>query len=135
MSLISDARQAIADAISSPTGPDLRTYPFFPDNPQVPCAAVWLDDPAAEYQVAMNNGLNAYHFVITVLAGRASERAAQDQLDEYLSADSAASVKQALQGNTTLGTKVRVSRAAGYAPYKVGDVDYIGVQFHVDVWE
>lgn len=135
MSVIGDIRDALKAALENPTQTNLSTYDTAPDMPQVPCAVVFLDDPVWEPDT-MNRGAISYHFIITILAGRVSESGAQNLLDGFLSYSGPSTIVAAIEADKTLGgtaSSVFVHRATNYGPFKAGDTDYLGVQFHVEV--
>lgn len=135
MSHVSDIRTGIQTALQNPTQTNLPTYDTANDNPQVPCAVVFIDDPVWEPDT-MNQGAILYHFIVTLLAGRVAEDASQTLLDGFMSYTGPNTVRGAIAADTTLGgvcSYAFVRRVTGYGPYKAGDTDYLGVQFHVDV--
>ena len=80
MATVSAIRQALADKAANVYG--LRAFAYQPDAPRPPVAIVMLD--RIEYDLNANRGADTYFFVITVLVGRADDRAAQKNIDQYL---------------------------------------------------
>ena len=60
----------------------------------------------------------------------------QDSLDSYLDGSGSTSVKSAIEGDTTLGgvvSSARVVEASNYGVYTVNSIDYLGVEFSVEI--
>jgi hypothetical protein len=71
-----------------------------------------------------------------VIVGRANERTAQGQLDDFLSYDGARSVRAAVELDKTLGGIVQtliVSGGGNIAPVSIGDNVYISVEFNISI--
>lgn len=125
-------RNAIAANLA--TIPGLRTSADIPDNPSPPIAVVALE--TVEYDGAFAGGLTEFNFVITVLASRASERAAQTRLDGFTSTG-ANSVKKAIESDKTLGGEafdVRVTRMTNIGTVSLGEINYLAADFAVTVF-
>jgi hypothetical protein len=130
MASVSELRTAIATAMSSIAG--LRTSAFVPDAPRPPIAVVMPD--RIEYDINANRGADRFFFTVTVLASRADDRAAQQNLDVFLVGSS--SIKTAIEKDRTLGGKAntcRVTAMQSYASVPVGEVLYLSAQFIVEV--
>jgi hypothetical protein len=130
MASVSELRTAIATAMSSIPG--LRTSAFVPDAPRPPIAVVMPD--RIEYDINANRGADRFFFTVTVLASRADDRAAQQNLDVFLVGSS--SIKTAIEKDRTLGGKAntcRVTAMQSYASVPVGEVLYLSAQFIVEV--
>lgn len=128
----SEIRTALADSMSSITG--LRTSAHIPDNPRPPIAVVVPE--SVTYDLNANRGLDRYAFTITLLVGRADDRAAQLNLDRYVVGPQ--SVKTAIEQDRTLGGKVntcRVTEMRSYSSLSIGEVVYLAAQFVVEVYE
>jgi len=130
MASVSELRTAIATAMGSIDG--LRTSAFVPDAPRPPIAVVMPD--RIEYDLNANRGADRFFFTVTVLASRADDRAAQQNLDAFLTGPKA--VKGAIEQDRTLGGKAntcRVTAMQSYAAVPVGEVTYLSAQFIVEV--
>jgi len=130
MASVSELRDALAQAMSSVTG--LRTSAHVPDSPKPPIAVVMPD--RIEYDVNARRGADRFLFTVTVLASRADDRAAQQNLDQYLVGER--SIKDAIEKDRTLGGKAntcRVTSMQNYASVPVGEVIYLSAQFVVEV--
>jgi hypothetical protein len=130
MASMLELRDAIAEAMGSIGG--LRTSAFVPDAPRPPIAVVMPD--RIEYDLNARRGADRFFFTVTVLASRADDRAAQQNLDKYLVGES--SVKDAIEKDRTLGgvaDTCRVTAMQNYAAVPVGEVTYLSAQFVVEV--
>jgi len=112
-------RQGLATNIATISG--LRASAEIPDNPSPPIAIINLD--TIDYNLAFNQGLTQYNFVVTVIVGRAAERTMQRKLDAYSEISGSQSVKLAIESDRTLGGEVqdlRVERSnvRGFDNYK-----------------
>jgi hypothetical protein len=123
-------RVALAEALSSIDR--LRTFAYQPDNVMPPIAFVTLD--RIEYDLNAHRGADTQFYLITVVVGRASDRSAQNALNDYLVGS--ASVKAAVERDRSLGGTVntcRVTEARNYEALSVGDETYLQVIFDVEV--
>ena len=130
MASVSDLRTALASAMGSVPG--LRTSAHVPDAPRPPIAVVMPD--RIEYDVNAKRGADRFFFTITVLASRADDRAAQQNLDQFLAGPKA--IKEAVEKDRTLGGKAntcRVTQMQNYAAVPVGETTYLSAQFIVEV--
>lgn len=130
MATVSEIRQALADKAANVYG--LRTVAYQPDAPRPPVAFVMLD--RIEYDLNANRGADTFVFVITVIVGRADDRAAQRNLDQYLVGSD--SVKTAIEADRTLGGVVntcRMTEARNYVSVNVGDTTYLQIELEVEV--
>jgi hypothetical protein len=87
-----------------------------------------------QYDLNGNRGADRYQFTITLIVGRADDRAAQANLDKYIVG--ATSVKTAIEADRTLGGKVntcRVTAMQSYSALAIGEVTYLSAQFAVEV--
>lgn len=125
-------RDGIRDRLETIDG--LRGYDTMSTVLNVPAAVVVPDDPMVTYNEAMGPVTALLHFNVVVLVSKSSDRAAQDALDAYLAPSGVSSVKAAVEG--TLGgtaDDAQVTTASRYGVYVVGAVEYLGIQFGVEV--
>lgn len=130
MASVSEIRAALATAMGTIEG--LRTSAFVPDAPRPPIAVVMPD--RIEYDLNARRGADRFLFTITILASRADDRSAQQNLDQYLVGPK--SIKDAIETDRTLGGKAntcRVTQLQNYAAIPVGEVTYLSAQFIVEV--
>ncbi len=130
MSSIADLRDGIAERLE--TVPNLRVSATFLDAPRPPVAMVLPE--RVDYDLNANRGADTFFFLISLLVGRADDRAAQRNIDTYIVG--AGSVKAAIEADRTLGgvaNTARVTEMRNYGQVSVGDVVYLGVEFEVEV--
>ncbi len=106
-----------------------------PDTVSPPCAIVLPGSPVVEYHQAFGNGLERFMFTVLVLAQRFDVAANQDLIDGMVSGGS--SVRALIEGDRTLGgtcSDCQVRMASTYGEVNVGDVDYLGIEFEIEVY-
>lgn len=110
----------------------LRTYDHVPDTFATPCAVVMFN--SVDYANSFRQGNPRYSFLVTLIVGRASERAAQIALGEYLSDSGTKSVRAAIEADSQLNGKAQdliVQRASNMRMVQQGDASYLAVDFDV----
>jgi len=130
---------AVMDAIGARllgvTG--LRVYDYAADAASPPAAIVALPD-VVEYDIAGARAADRVVIPVTVLVGKVSDRAARDQLAQYVSGTGASSVKTAIEGGTgDLGGAAHTVRVtdARIDVVTIGAIDYLGASFNVEVYD
>ena len=104
----------------------------------VPCAIVTPGEPVALYHrtsSGKSSGLTQFNFDVIVLANRFGNQHGQTEIDGFLSTDSG-SVMASIEADQTLGgvaSVVLVTEAGDYGQIQVGDTDYVGCRFIVEV--
>jgi hypothetical protein len=114
--------------------PGLRVADHFPESINPPMAMIMLQQ--VTFHRAFGGGLSQWEFVISCVAGRMGDRAAQLQLDAWLAFNDYQSIRKAIEADLTLGgaSKTLVtSDAVGIKPLTVGDAVYLNVEFTVTV--
>lgn len=130
MASVSTIRTALASSMNTISG--LRTSATVPDAPRPPQAIVMPD--RIDYDLNMMRGADRFYFTIILLVARADDRAAQNNLDAYITGTG--SIKAAVEADRTLGgvvDTVRVTQMRNYAAVSVGEVLYLGAEFDVEV--
>jgi len=126
-------RTGIKTALDAITG--LRTSAYRIDKINPPMAVVDID--AADYDEAMQRGVDQIPFKVTLFAGRAFEVPAQKLLDDFLSKTGARSIKTALQVDRTFGGACdtsRVTKRSGYLHLIVAALDYIACEWTIEAY-
>ena len=126
-------RKGIADNILANI-PGLRVAETIPDQPNPPQAIISLD--AVNYDQTFQRGMTEYIFIVSVLAGRVSERNAQRRLDSYID-PGAQTIKTAIESDKTLGGAVfdvRVSEMTNIGAVNLGETVMLGADFRVEVY-
>lgn len=126
---------AVRDALKAAlaTIPGLRAYDTVPGQVNVPAAVVVPGEPLVDYQVAMGGGAQLT-FDIVLVVQLATERIAQDGLDQYLAEVGDHSVKAAVDGNlggVVMDANVVSAHSYGFHPFN--GVEYFGCRFTVGV--
>lgn len=130
MSSVSALRDGIAAQLT--LVPNLRVSATFLDSPRPPVAMVLPD--GIDYDLNANRGADTFTFIVSLLVGRADDRAAQRNIDVYVVGPN--SVKAAIEQDRTLGgaaNTCRVTQMRNYGQVSVGDLVYLGVEFEVEV--
>lgn len=130
---ISDIRNGLETNLETISG--LRAYSEIPDNPSFPAAIVVLN--SVDYDQAFQRGLTQYNFTVSVVVGRASERAAQERLNLYASNTGDKSIKSAVESDKTLSGSaydVRVVTMNSIGAVELNGTTYIGMDYTVTVY-
>jgi hypothetical protein len=112
----------------------LRVYDTIPDN-VIPPAAV-IGQISIDWDLVFLRGADTGSLDVVVIAGRMSERAAQDYLDNLLTASGNSSIKTKIEADQTLGgsvTSVRCTRAEPIS-VTVSGVEMLAYRFLVEVY-
>ena len=83
----------------------------------------------ADYDLVMGDGTN-YEFEILVIVGRQVDRSFQEQIDSYLQPSGSTSIKQAVEGDPTLGG-VASYAAVRNVSSSLPSMDFAGVTYAV----
>lgn len=132
MGELSKIREALKANLETISG--LRVSSTIPDQINPPAAVV--GGPRIEYDATMARGADRYEIPVRVYASRVAERAGQDKLDGYIAKAGATSVKAAIESDPTLNGNahsVRVRELTSYGAYTIGNVDYLGAEWLVEV--
>lgn len=129
--------KALRDGLAAnlKTIPGLRVVPILPEQVNPPLAMINLDK--INYQKSFARGLTEYLFKITLVVGRASERSAQNSLDQYVASDGTYSVLNALENDRTLGGVAADSTMVSldaYGSVVIGEINYLSAEFSVQVF-
>ena len=90
-------------------------------------------------RLATISGLSVYSYVpdsIEPPTAVVDAELSQDSLDEFLAGSGSSSIKQAIEGDSTLGgvvSSARVVEASNYGVYTINSIDYLGVEFNVEI--
>ncbi|MBM7083605.1 hypothetical protein [Micromonospora humidisoli] len=114
--------------------PPLTTFGYVPDAFEAPC--FFPAEVDVDFTGAFGRGLDELMVTCRVLVGTADDRASQQLLDGYLSGAGPASLKQALEADSTLGgacDDLMVLRVQGYRYYEHTGTKYVGAELVVKV--
>ena len=122
-------------AVNLSTVPGLRTSDYVPDDPKPPIAVIM--PPTIRFDTAMGRGLDEYEFIVTVIVGRQSERAAQRLLDSLCAPTGSGSVKTAVESDRTLAGNcqdLRVTEMRRISSILIDQITYLAAEFTVQVY-
>lgn len=129
---VGQVKQALATSLATISG--LRTFARQPDQINAPMAFPTLQ--TIDYHQAMGNGLVTHTYAVTIIVGRASERASETLLDTFLSYDQGG-VRYAIESDPSLGGVARTSiveSATQISSIEGNDTVYLTVDFRVIVY-
>jgi hypothetical protein len=113
----------------------LNALDRIPGSITAPCA--WPQPTSGEYDESFE-GEQGLTFKIVVAAGGVADIAqAQTLLMAYVAESGAKSIKAAIEADATLGGKVdgcRVERWRDYGMLQMGNLQFVGVVFDLEVW-
>lgn len=113
----------------------LIVYSFVPDFIEPPTAVVGVAS-LVEYDASMQRGADRYEIPVFVYVSRVDAQDSQETLDGYLASTGSSSIKTNIESDVTLGgsaDSTRVVEAKEVGVYNVNNVDYLGVEFTVEV--
>ncbi len=134
MASLSAIRTGLKTRLATITG--LKAHDVWPDT--VNCPAALVRPTSWDYRQSIGDN-NRITFEVVVLAASLQNglARAQEQLDPFLDDVGKSSIKAALEGDKTLSssaTTLNVVRATDYGSLVVGDIEYMGARFEVEVW-
>lgn len=113
----------------------LSVYGYVPDFIEPPTAIIGVMD-AIDYDASMQRGADKYEIPIYLYVSRVDAQDSQETLDGYLASAGATSVKAQVESDSSLNGEaqsVRVVSASNYGVYTINNIDYLGVEFIVEV--
>ena len=113
----------------------LTVFGFVPDSIEPPTAVVGVVDNI-EYDTSMSRGADTYSIPVFLYVSRVDAQDAQDTLDAFLASSGSSSVKTQIESDVTLGgvaNSARVVEADNYGVYTINNIDYLGVEFMIEV--
>ncbi len=133
MASLSSIRTGLSTRLATISG--LSVYSYVPDSIEPPTAVVGVMS-SVDYDSAMSRGSDMYEIPLYLYVSRVDAELSQDSLDEFLAGSGSSSIKQAIEGDTTLGgvvSSARVVEASNYGVYTINSIDYLGVEFSVEI--
>tara|TARA_R100000781_G_scaffold26852_4_gene19949 strand:- start:2813 stop:3220 length:408 start_codon:yes stop_codon:yes gene_type:complete len=113
----------------------LMVFKYVPDSVEPPTAVVGVVE-SVEYDTSMARGADTYTIPIFLYVSRVDAQDSQETLDSYLASSGSSSIKAQIESDQTLGGSAqscRVVDADNYGVYTVNNIDYLGVEFGVEV--
>jgi|TARA_R100001463_G_scaffold9738_2_gene29082 hypothetical protein len=133
MASLSSIRSGLSTRLATISG--LSVYAFVPDSIEPPTAVVGVMS-SVDYDSTMSRGSDSYEIPLYLYVSRVDAELSQDSLDEFLAGSGSSSIKQAIEGDSTLGgvvSSARVVEASNYGVYTINSIDYLGVEFSVEI--
>jgi hypothetical protein len=133
MANLSSIRSGIATNLENISS--LTVFGFVPDSIEPPTAVVGVVD-TLEYDSTMARGADTYNIPVFLYVSRIDAQDSQDTLDAFLASSGSSSVKAQVESDITLGGQaqsVRVVEADNYGVYTINNIDYLGVEFMIEV--
>ena len=133
MASLTSIRNGIATNLGNISS--LSVYGYVPDSIEPPTAVVGVVE-SIDYDSTMARGSDTYNIPILLYVSRVDAQDSQETLDSYLASTGSSSVKAQVESDLTLSgsaQSVRVVEADNYGVYTVNDIDYLGVEFGVEV--
>jgi len=133
MANLTNIRNEIKNNLANITS--LSVFGFVPDSIEPPTAVVGVMD-SIDYDASMQRGADRYEIPVYVYVGRVDAQDSQETLDGFLASTGASSIKAQIESDTTLNSQaqsVRVTSAGNYGVYNINNIDYLGVEFIVEV--
>mgnify|MGYP006908217833 CR=1 FL=1 len=113
----------------------LNVFGFVPDSIEPPTAVVGVVENV-EYDSTLQRGADNYTIPIFLYVSRVDAQDSQETLDGFLASTGTNSIKVQVESDQTLGGSAqscRVVEADNYGVYNVNNIDYLGVEFTVEV--
>ena len=113
----------------------LTVFKFVPDFVEPPTAVVGVVE-LIEYDITIQRGADKYEIPVFVYVSRVDAQDSQETLDGYLASTGSSSVKAQIESDVTLGgaaNSCRVIEAKEVGVYTINNIDYLGVEFTVEV--
>jgi len=133
MASLSSIRSGLSTRLATISG--LSVYSYVPDSIEPPTAVVGVMS-SVDYDSTMSRGSDSYEIPLYLYVSRVDAELSQDSLDELLAGSGSSSIKQAIEGDSTLGgvvSSARVVEASNYGVYTINSIDYLGVEFSVEI--
>ena len=113
----------------------VSVYNYVPDSIEPPTAVVGVVQ-SVDYDSTLSRGADTYTIPILLYVSRVDAQDSQETLDGYLASSGASSIKAQVESDETLdgsAQSCRVVEADNYGVYNVNNIDYLGVEFTVEV--
>tara|TARA_R100000654_G_scaffold43561_3_gene69772 strand:+ start:1530 stop:1937 length:408 start_codon:yes stop_codon:yes gene_type:complete len=133
MASVTSIRNGIGDNLANISS--LTVFKFVPDFIEPPTAVVGVVENI-EYDTTIQRGADKYEIPVFVYVSRVDAQDSQETLDLYLASSGSESIKAQVESDVTLGgsaNSCRVIEANEVGVYTVNSIDYLGVEFTVEV--
>ena len=133
MANFTNIRNEIGNNLANITS--LSVFKFVPDSVEPPTTVDCVMDTIT-YDESMSRGADKYSVPVYLYVSRVDAQDSQETLDGFLVSSGANSVKAQIESDTTLNGEaqsVRVVSAGNYGVYEINNINYLGVEFIVEV--
>lgn len=130
---IANIRAGLKTRLATISG--LRCYETVPDQFSPPAAIVGMPT-AIQFDFVFGRAADRLTYPVRLLVAKATDRSAQERLEQYLDGSGSLSVKTAIEADPSLGGAANVTRvlsAQGLGVYDMGGVSYLGCDLTVEV--
>ena len=127
-----DVAEELAAKLATITNPELRVYPFPPDNLASPAAVVGFPE-TIQYDVSAQRGVDRMVIPVYVVIDRTWDRSSADQFANLTAGTGANSVKQAIQTRPHTSFSTARVRSVDRSVISVAGVEYWAATFLVDI--
>ena len=132
MATLAQVRADLATLLGGISGLEVDDKPR--DRIEVPCVQVGLPETVS-YEVTFGKAKAAYTIPIRLYASRYDPEEGTASLDSYILPTGSLSIKYAVEaaGATSGWDFCNVSEAHDFGAYTIGDIDYLGCEFTVEI--
>ena len=133
MASLTSIRNGIGSNLSAISS--LSVFNYVPDSIEPPTAVVGVVE-TVEYDTTIQRGADKYEIPVFVYVSRVDAQDSQETLDSYLASTGSSSIKTKIESDVTLGgsaNSCRVIEAKEVGVYTINNIDYLGVEFIVEV--
>lgn len=127
---LADVMDEVADQLGAIGG--LRAYPY-PVSTISPPAAIVSYPETYTYDETYGRGMDRLTLPVVVLVSLASDRAARDQLGQYVDGAGAKSVKQAVESGTYEAFDTARVQSVVFDAVTISAVEYLAATFSIDI--
>ena len=133
MASLTSIRNAIRTNLANITS--LTVFGYVPDSIEPPTAIVGVVE-SVNYDLTESEGADRYEIPVFLYVSELTHRIVKKHLTGFWLASGSSSVKTQIESDITLGgvaQSVRVVEADNYGVYTINNIDYLGVEFTVEV--
>lgn len=127
---LAEVMDALAARIDTITG--LRVHAHPPGRVTPPAAVVSYPEDGA-YDETYGRGMDRMTVPVLLVVGKASDRAARDQLGAYVDGSGARSIKQVVEAGTYTAFGTAVVRWPEFDVMSIGGTDYLAAIFPIEI--
>jgi len=127
---LADVMDQLGDRLDDVGG--LRVYRFPPDNVQVPAAVITYPETYT-YDETYGRGMDRMTLSVVAMVGKASDRAARDQLGQFVDGSGSKSIKQFLESGTYTAFDTARVMSADFDIVSMAGVEYVAATLSIDI--